>query len=174
MRFVCPNCGRKGSLPDGTSLPPTVGCPACKAAFAPIPIAELVTVPGPGTGACEYCGEAIQPTARKCRHCGEILDPMLRAAQEAKGRATVVVANHVTASAIATPAGGRSLQRQFGRFMLVAVGLCVLGVVTSLASANRPGVGPAPGIGLFAIGMMMIIIGVPIFLFRGLWSWIFH
>lgn len=38
--FVCPNCGRRGSLPDGTKLPAKVGCRACGAAFAPQPIVE--------------------------------------------------------------------------------------------------------------------------------------
>lgn len=91
MRFECPNCRRKGSLPDGTPLPKRVGCPACKTAFVPIPLAEPPprlpgTVPAPvDAGDLRRLGEAISELARPqpspltvtpikvCEYCGETI-----------------------------------------------------------------------------------------------------
>lgn len=110
MRIACPHCGRVGSLPDGTTPPKLVRCPACKEPFAPSPGGTLPSPkrpPGlPGNAPlpptpieprvieavsrpaklCEYCGESIAAVAKKCRHCGELLDPKLREAEERRRR----------------------------------------------------------------------------------------
>ncbi len=50
---------------------------------APTPALRLIE--------CPFCSESIQPTARKCKHCGEFLDPVLRAANEARREAALLV-----------------------------------------------------------------------------------
>jgi hypothetical protein len=112
--ITCPKCGRRGRLPEGWALPAVVRCPACKTPFqpgtsgvparvevirpedlvieetpaAPLMIHPQVAQPPTPARTCDFCGEAIQPAAKKCRHCGEILDPVMRASEEARRLAT--------------------------------------------------------------------------------------
>lgn len=97
----CPACKEtfrpaSADVASPTSIVPArpEGVPRVDAPPAPPPVvldARVVErLPEPARPAgvpsrlCDFCGEAIQPTAKKCRHCGELLDPALRAAEEAR------------------------------------------------------------------------------------------
>lgn len=145
---------------------------------------DVLTIPrsaGPAAAEsrdCDYCGEAIRATAKKCRHCGEVLDPALRAAEEAKRLAThartgdpVIINNNVAASAAASAvaiAGGRaSLLRRFRQFLGLVLLLFVGGVGLVVSGLDTAGAA------MIMVGALLFIVGLPIFLLRGLWRMLF-
>lgn len=149
-------------------------------AAAPPPEPRVLHVEPRTTKACDFCGETIQLAAKKCRYCGEVLDPAMRAAEEAKrlalsggGHQPIVVNNNVSASAAASAVASgdmarrRSLFRQFVRFLIVATVMFIGGGIW-YAQAGAP-----LGAVLMVLGLLMIVVGTPIFMIRGVWGWIF-
>ena len=182
MRVDCPHCGRQGKLPDGAALPSMVRCPQCQNKFQPVPEAEAVmvaTAAAPTMKDCHYCGEQILVAAKKCRHCGEIIDVALRAAEEAKALARgpyqpLVINNNVSSSASASAAAAanagayrRSLLRSFIRFIVISFGLIFLGVFMTVGGAKDAGLVTT------GIGSLLLVVGVPIYLIRGVWRVLF-
>lgn len=55
-----------------------VGCPKCQGVLM---LPGTLEPPVLSQRRCDFCGEAIQETAKKCKHCREFLDPTLRASQ---------------------------------------------------------------------------------------------
>ena len=115
--------------------------------------------------------------AKKCRHCGEILDVAWRAAEEAKVMARsqhqpFVINNNVSSSSVAsaaTAANGhrKSLLRSFIRFIVVSFGLIFFGAILAGSGAEDFGTF------LAGIGGMLLVIGIPIYLIRGVWRILF-
>ncbi len=178
MRIDCPHCGRQGNLRDGVALPSTVRCPGCQNKFEPIPYTPAVAVAtaSPATKECHYCGEQVLVVAKKCRHCGEILDVALRAAEEAKTIARsnqpLVINNNVSSSAAASAVAGgaiarASLLRSFIRFLVISFSLIFFGIVFTASGAHE--FGAVLGI----IGFLLLMVGVPIFMLRGVWHILF-
>jgi hypothetical protein len=155
-------------------LPAIVRCPECQNKFQPLAQAEpavATAVETPRTKSCDYCGEPIALTAKKCRFCGEILDIALRTAQEARDLAgrhqPVVINNSVSSSAsaaAAASAGGhrrRSLLRSFLGFIVVTVGMMFFGGMLFASGAKDA------GSLVLGLGGVLLFIGVPIYLIRG-------
>lgn len=144
--------------------------------FQPVPVAEAVTVvtaAAQATKDCHYCGEQILVAARKCRHCGEILDVALRAAEEAKTMARhhhqpLVINNNASSSSAASAAAsagtfGATLIRSFVRFIVITLCLIFFGIISAVGGASEAGVV------IMSLGLMMLIVGVPIYLLRDVW-----
>lgn len=98
--IVCPNCNQPGKVPDHFAGQ-TIRCPKCQGKFRvgpanggtaagtkppppskPAPVAPAAVSASPPADVqqarCLYCGEIIQPSAKKCKHCSEWLDPAMR------------------------------------------------------------------------------------------------
>lgn len=149
---------------------------------APIPVEARVigVTPSAPMRICDFCGESIQPTAKKCRHCGELLDPALRSAEEAKRIALrassgqpIVINNSVAASASATAiVSGVPRRSFFGRFARLVGVACLLFFVGLVIVGTAPEPrGPQAVFGsvLSMIGVVMLVFGVPLLLIGGLW-----
>jgi hypothetical protein len=142
-----------------------------------VPSFLVATAPSPPTKECHYCGEQVLASARKCRYCGEVLDVALRAAEEAKSMVRnqaamqpLVINNNVSSSATAVVHGGAvrtSLMRSFIRFIVVSIGLILFGSFLAAGGA------PDAGVVLAGLGGLLLMVGVPIYLIRGVWRVLF-
>jgi hypothetical protein len=154
--------------------------------LAPIEARVIEVAPSPPAPSrtCEYCGESIQPTAKKCRYCGEILDLSLRTAEEAKrialrssASSPIVInnSNAASASATAVAVGGR--RRGFFSRLVRLVGVaCLLMLVGFVLIGTAPDSGgPRTIIGgiVALVGVAMLIVGLPLMLIGGLWRALF-